>query len=461
MNSQRAAAIQFAHENRAQFLDELKEFLSIPSISTAPEFKKGILQAAEWVSSHLKSIKLENVQIFQTAGHPIVYGEYLHAGPTAPTVLLYGHYDVQPPAPLELWETPPFEPTIREENIFARGASDMKGQVIASLKAVESILRQGKFPINIKYLVEGEEEIGSPNIAEFLKNNKSLLACDVALNLDSGMIDPEIPTITYSLRGLAFFEIRVYGPKSDLHSGVFGGLVRNPANALCKIIAGMHDENGRITLPGFYDRVRPYDADERLELARLPIDDAYYLQQTGAHELWGEKGFTPVERAGGRPTLDVNGIFSGYTGTGSKTIIPGQAMAKISTRIVPDQKPDEIHQQLIQYMEKNAPNSIRWEVIYMGGGPACYTDRNTPYTRALFKAFEAVWKKTPVFKQEGGSIPIVVEMQQILGVDSVVSGFGLPDDNIHAPNEKLNLSTWFSGIDSIIHFFYNLQTETK
>jgi len=282
------------------------------------------------------------------------------------------------------------------------------------------------------------------------------LACQVVLNPDSGMIAPDVPTIVYALRGLAYFELKVYGPAHDLHSGVFGGVVYNPAIALSVLLAGMHDTEGRITLPGFYEHVRPLDPEERDELAQLPLNKNYYLAQTGSTELWGESGFSPSERIGARPTLDVNGLYSGFIGKGSKTVIPAWAMAKISMRLIPDQKPQEVHQQLLTYLEEHALPGIRWELTPMSGGPACITDRTSIYTQALARALQSVRGKAPSYKREGGSVPVVASMQQMLGVDSVLTGFGLPDDNIHAPNERLHLPTWYNGIDSLIHFFYNL-----
>ncbi|HEX2979668.1 MAG TPA: M20/M25/M40 family metallo-hydrolase, partial [Anaerolineaceae bacterium] len=345
----------------------------------------------------------------------------------------------------------------QEDRLHGRGASDMKGQIIASIKAVESILKTGTPPVNFKFVLEGEEEIGSPNLPTFLRQHASELKADIVLNPDTGMISSELPTVVYSLRGLAYFELRVYGPEHDLHSGMFGGVVHNPAQAICELIAGLHDEEGRVTLPGFYDKVRHLSYEERTELARLPMGPDFYLKQTGAPELWGENGYTPVERTGVRPTLEIHGLLSGFTGKGSKTVIPSWAMAKISTRLVPDQDPDEVDRQLRSYLEQHAPKTIRWELDSYGGGPAVIANLELPETRALGAALESVWGVPPVFKPEGGSVPVVTEMQEILNVQSVLTGFGLPDDNVHAPNEKLHLPTWERGTDAIIHFFYNLK----
>jgi acetylornithine deacetylase/succinyl-diaminopimelate desuccinylase-like protein len=456
MNDSRQAALQYAHDHAAAFLDELKAFASIPSVSTDPERNGDIQRAAEWVASQLVNLGMENVKIYPTAGHPVVFGEWLHAGPARPTVLIYGHYDVQPAEPLELWESGAFEPTQRGDELYARGVSDMKGQVVAALKATESVRRTGSLPVNLKFVIEGEEEIGSPSLKPFIAEHTELLACDFALNLDAGMIAPDIPAIAYGLRGLAYFELRLTGPAHDLHSGLFGGVVHNPAQVLCDLVAGMHDAQGRVTLPGFYDRVRPISKMEHLELARMPMDEAYYLQQTGAPALWGEAGYLPAERTGGRPTLEINGLLSGFVGEGSKTVIPAKAMAKISMRLVPDQDPVEVQASLCRYLEEHAPATVRWEVIDLAGSPAAITDINNSGVQALSQALETVWGTRPVLKREGGSVPVVTQMQELLGVESVLSGFGLPDDNLHAPNEKLHLPTWYRGIDALIHFYYNL-----
>jgi len=455
MQDLRNDAVEYAHRNREQFLENLKNLVAIPSVSTNPENQKDVVQAADWLKNHLLKIGMERAEVMPTNGHPVVYAELLKAGPDKPTILVYGHYDVQPVEPLELWESGPFEPTLRGENLYSRGASDMKGQIMASLSAVESILKQGPMPVNVKFILEGEEEIGSPNLPPFLEANKDLLAADFALNPDAGMIAVDAPTIIYALRGLAYFELRIYGPKQDLHSGQFGGVVHNPAQALCELIAGMHDSDGRITLPGYYDSVRPVSEVERSELSRLPLKDDYYIQQTGASQLWGEKGYTAVERVSARPTLEVNGLYSGFTGKGSKTVLPSYAMAKISMRLVPDQDPTEVRKQLIEYLDKNTPKTVRYELDMLGGGYPSISDINAPGAQALAKALEQVWGVRPVYKREGGSIPVVADMQKILGFDSVLTGFGLPDDNQHAPNEKLHLPTWYKGIDALIHFFYN------
>jgi len=456
MADQRKIALQYARKNKYKFLSDFKEILAIPSVSTDPAHSADIRRAAEWMAGQLRGLGMQKVKIYPTPKHPIVYGEWLGAV-NAPTVLIYGHYDVQPADPLNLWKTGPFDPVVRGEDIFARGASDMKGQNIVMLKAVESLVMTGGLPVNIKWLFEGEEEIGSPNLATFIEHHKGLLACDFAMNPDAGMIGKEYPTITYALRGLAYFELRVYGPSQDLHSGIYGGVVHNPAIALAEIIAGLHDAKGRVTLPGFYNTVKKLKQEERNELARLPIDDEHFLEITGAPVLYGEAGFTANERTGARPTLDVNGMLSGFTGEGSKTIIPAWAMAKISMRLVPEQNPKDVHQQFVSFLEEHASQDIRWELTAMAGSPASISDRNNIGVRAMGKALETIWGTRPYFRREGGSIPVVRDMQNLLGIESVVSGFGLPDDNVHAPNEKMHLPTWFRGIEAVIHFLLNLK----
>ncbi len=456
MSINRAAAVEYARAHREAFLQELSEFLALPSISTDPAHKEDIQHTAEWVADRLRRLGAQDVAIMPTEGHPVVYGFLPGASADAPTVLLYGHYDVQPPDPLDLWESPPFEATVRGDNLYARGAADMKGQIIAVLSAIEALRESGGVPVNIKFLIEGEEEIGSPHLTPFLKQHREMLSCDFSLNVDSGILAPDLPTITYALRGLAAFELRVSGPAQDLHSGIFGGVVHNAANALAELIAGMHDKEGRITLPGFYDKVRPLDEEERAELARLPMGEDFWLAQTGAPALYGEPEFTPLERATLRPTLDVNGIQSGYTGKGTKTVIPSKAVAKISCRLAPDQDPEEVHQQLRRYLEENAPPTIRWELDYLAGAYPVITDRHSPWMQALVDAMQRVWNKRPLFKPEGATVPIVGFMQRILGVDSVMAGFILPDANLHAPNEKLHLPTWYRGIETFVHYFVNL-----
>ena len=449
-------AIEYVRSNHERFLDELKEFVAIPSISTSDENKADMQRAAEWVAAQLCSINMNNVQIMPTPGHPVVYGEWLGAGKSAPVIMIYGHYDVQPVDPIELWTTDPFKADVRAEYLYARGSSDMKAQVLASIKAVEAIMRaDGKLPVNVKWLVEGEEEIGSAHLGEFIKKNKKLLACDYCLNPDAGMIAPDKPTITTGLRGLAYFELRVFGPDKDLHSGLFGGTVHNPAQALAELVAGMHDKNGRITLPGFYDSVRKLGKKDREDFKRLPVTNADVKKMTGVPALWGERQFIHAERTGGRPTLEVNGLLSGFTGKGTKTVIPSWAMAKISCRLVPDQKPDEVFRQMQAYLRKNAPKTIRWELEHLHQAGVALTDTDSAGINALAGALKTVWGKRPYFKREGGSIGSVVLLQEYVGADSLLSGFGLPTDNAHSPNEHMHLPTWYRGIEAFTYFFYN------
>jgi len=451
-------ALDYVRANGERYLGELKEFLAIPSISTLAENKGDVQRGAEWVAAQLRSMGMEQVRVMPTDGHPVVYGEWLGAGKSAPTVMIYGHYDVQPIDPLELWTSDPFNAVVRDDYLFARGSSDMKGQVMASLKAVEAIVRTTGLPVNIKWMVEGEEEIGSEHPGEFIRKNKDMLKCDYCLNPDAGMISADKPTITTGLRGLAYFELRVYGPDKDLHSGLFGGMVHNPAQALAELVAGMHDRNGKITLPGFYEKVRKLSKKERADFKRLPISNKELITMTGVPALWGEPQFIPTERVGARPTLEVNGLLSGFTGQGSKTVLPAWAMAKISCRLVPDQTPEETHRQLVKYLKANAPKTIKWELINLHNAGAALVDTESAGIQALAKALETVWGKRPYFKREGGSIGSVVLLQKYVGADSLLTGFGLPDDNVHSPNEKLHLPTWYKGIEAFTHFFYNFNS---
>jgi len=456
MGFNRNLALSYLTDNHYRFLNELKAFSSIPSISTDPQAKPAMLQAATWVADRLQAIGMENIQIMPTNLHPVVYADFLHA-PEAPTVLIYGHYDVQPPEPLELWVSGAFDPTIRGEYIFARGVTDMKAQILTTVNAVEAIIRTtGSLPLNVKFMIEGEEEIGSPSLDAYMQANRHLLACDLALNPDSGMQAPDLPTIVYALRGLAYFELRVHGPDHDLHSGVFGGAVLNPAQALCELIAKMHNPDGSVALPGFYLDIPPLTAEERLEISRLPINDEWYMINTGAPALWGEQGYSSVERTGARPTLEINGLLSGFTGTGAKTVLPSWAMAKISCRLVPNQDPEVVYQALKTFLEINAPPSITWELTQMAGSPASISERNSPHIQSLVKAMETVWGVRPIFKREGGSVPVVNKFKNILGVEAVNTGFGMPGDNAHSPNEKLHLPTWQLGTQAMFHFFINL-----
>ena len=457
MSDARQKALEYAGQNREHFLADLKEIVAIPSVSMQDEHKDDIVRAAEWLAARLTKLGMDKVQILPTAKHPVVFGEWMKAGGDAPTVLIYGHYDVQPVDPLDLWKTQPYDAVQRGDLLFGRGTSDMKGQAIATIAAVEAVMRTSGLPVNVKWLFEGEEEMGSVSMEEFLPQHKDLFAADFCLNPDAGMIAVDKPTITYGLRGLAYFDVFVWGPDHDLHSGLYGGTVHNPAQALIELIAGMHDANGSVTLPGFYDPVRLVSAEEHAEMAKLPENEAFYLQQTGVPELWGEPDYLPIERVGARPTLEVNGLLSGYTGEGSKTVLPAKAKAKISCRLVPDQEPRDVHQQLVAYMEANAPKTIKWEVKLLNAGPTAITDRNLPAIKSMAQAMETVWGVHPLYRREGGSIPVVAMLQNNIGAESILFGSSLPEDNVHAPNERLHLPTWYKTIDATIHFFYNLK----
>ena len=449
------AALAYARQHQEAFVTDLKELLRIPSVSTLPERVSDMQRAAEWVARHLTERGFQNVRVMPTAKHPVVYGENLRAGKGKPTVLAYGHYDVQPAEPLDLWTSGAFEPTQRGENLFARGASDMKGQVVCLLKAVEALVRTGgeTLPVNLKVLIEGEEEIGSPSLPAFLKENKALLACDVCLNGDGGILAADAPSITYALRGLAYFELRLSGPATDLHSGIFGGAIHNPANVLAKLIGDLHDREGRITLPRFYDKVRPLDAEERASFRKVPQSEAWWLKATGAPALFGETGYTSYERACARPTLDVNGLWSGFTGAGAKTVLPAKAAAKISMRLVPDQDPLEVKASFEHYLKERCPPAVKWELDYMSGCRAPITDRDSKWVKAGLAALKAVWNKDALFARIGGTIPVVGYIQDLLGVESLLLGFGLPGDNLHAPNEKLHLPTFHRGVETYVRFF--------
>jgi acetylornithine deacetylase/succinyl-diaminopimelate desuccinylase-like protein len=454
MNSQHVALREYVTTNLPRFRSELDELLAIASVSTESARKGDVLAAAEWTVRALRALGCGRVESFPTPGAPLVYGESLPKGGTGPTVLIYGHYDVQPVDPLELWQSDPFQPTVRGEELHARGASDMKGQMLAVLKAVEAVMSSGANRPGLKFLFEGEEEIGSTHLPEFIRTHRDLLACDLCLNPDAGMIAPDLPTITYGLRGLAYLELRLRGPSHDLHSGMYGGVVHNPAQVLCELVAAMHEPSGRVALPGFYDAVRPLDPEERRELGRLPMDEAFYLRSSGAPALWaGEQGYSPFERVGARPTLEVNGLSSGFTGEGSKTVLPAEAMAKISMRLVPDQTPEAATAQLEAFLRQRVPPSVRWELKRLAGGPPSISARESFGVRALARAMQEVWGERPVFRREGGSIPVVAYLQEYLGVESLLTGFSLPEDNAHSPNEKLHLPTWQKGIAALALFF--------
>jgi len=442
----------YIQQHRQRFLDELSGWLRIPSVSADSRHKNDVRQAAAYLMSKLEEAGAQKTQLIETPGHPVVYAEKI-TNPSWPTVLVYGHYDVQPPDPLELWNSPPFEPVIRDEKIFARGACDDKGQVYMHVKALEVMSSLSLLPCNIKFMVEGEEEVGSAHLAEFVKQHRELLKADVILISDTALISLDHPSITVGLRGLSYVEVEVTGPNRDLHSGVYGGAVANPANILAKMIAALHDENGRITIPGFYDKVVELSAEERQALNRAPFNLEQYKKELDIKEVHGEKGYTTLERTGIRPTLDVNGIWGGYTGEGAKTVLPSKAFAKISMRLVPNQNSQEITELFTRHFISLAPASVKVKVTPLHGGEPVVTPTNSTAYRAASQAFEEVWGKTPVPTRDGGSIPIVALFKQQLGLDTVLMGFGLDSDAIHSPNEHFGLINFFRGIETIVAFY--------
>jgi acetylornithine deacetylase/succinyl-diaminopimelate desuccinylase-like protein len=451
-----SSALTYLEENHTRFQNELIELLCIQSISHDPTHKADMDKAANWLADKLRTMGVDNVEILPTAGHSVVYGEWLNGGDSAPTVLIYGHYDVQSPEPLEGWKSQPFEPDIRNENLYARGSSDMKGQTLAAVNAVEAIIKTENLPINIKFLIEGEEEIGSKHLNEFLVANREKLKSDFSLNTDAGgMPDATTPSICYSLRGGASFVLTVSGPGQDLHSGEYGGVIENPIHVLSRLIAGLHDAQGHITLPGFYDKVRVIDAEEHAEMARLPFDEAFLLQHSGAPALWGEPEFLPAERIGARPTVEVVMFTAGQP----KSAIPAKASARFACRLVPDQVASDIHQLFRNYLETYAPPTVKWELEQVGGGPGIITDRHAPAVVAMEKALETAFGKRPIFQRVGGGIGAVLMFKNTLGIDSVLTGFSLYDDNFHGPNEKLHLPTWKRGMQALVHYFHNLVDE--
>jgi acetylornithine deacetylase/succinyl-diaminopimelate desuccinylase-like protein len=435
---------------KGTYLEELKDYLRIPSISTDPAYKDDVLRCADWLVARMRDAGLTAERI-ETDGYPLVYGEWLGA-PGKPTVLFYGHYDVQPPDPLDQWRNPPFEPTEEGDLLVARGATDDKGQSYAHLKGVAATLAEhGKLPVNVKFIVEGEEESGGEAIDIFVRQDAGQrLACDCVVVSDSSMYGPGQPSLIYGLKGLAYMEIKVTGPNRDLHSGTFGGAVANPANALGHILAQLQDrETGKILIDGFYDDVRPLEEWERKEFAALPFDEAAYKGELGVDELWGESGYSPVERAWARPTCDVNGIWGGYQGAGAKTIIPGTASAKVSMRLVPDQDPHDIARRFTEYVQRIAPTGVTVEVIDHHGGAPVLVEAQGPLVDAALAAAEDVWGKRPVRVREGGSIPIVSTFSQVLDVPVLLLGFGLSDDRLHSPNEKFNISHFYNGVRTV------------
>lgn len=448
--------LSFVESNKERYLAQLKELLAIPSVSSQSTHNADTRRCAEWVATEMRTIGMNNVQIFETPGHPIVYSEWMGA-PGKPTVLFYGHYDVQPVDPLNLWTSPPFEATIRGEDLYARGSADDKGQIFIHFKSIEAYMKnQGKLPVNIKMLIEGEEEVGSANLDNFVKEHKELLKGDLVLISDSSMFAKGIPSVCYGLRGLAYMEVEVTGPNTDLHSGSFGGSLHNPIQALSEMIASLHDKNGKITVKGFYNDVRPLSKVERAAFKKLPWNDKKYAKGLGLKQLYGEKGFTTLERLWARPTLECNGIWGGYTGEGAKTVLPAKAFAKISMRIVPDQDSTKIAKLFENHMKKIAPKTVQVKVTALHGGEPAITPIESPGVQAAVAALEKGFGKKPLYQREGGSIPIVVQFKKLLGLDTVLLGFGLPDENAHAPDEHINLDNFFGGIRTSVHFYNEL-----
>lgn len=439
--------------NEEKFKDELFELLRIPSVSTDSKNKGDVKQAAEYLVNQLEGIGMDRVKLHDTPGHPIVTAEKCPHN-NRPTVLIYGHYDVQPSDPDELWETPPFEPTVKDGRVYARGSSDDKGQSFTHIKSVEAYMKTGtELPVNVKYILEGEEEIGSPHLIPFIKEHKELLSCNMVLISDTAMFGEDQPSITYGLKGLAYMEFKVTGPNRDLHSGVFGGAVHNPANVLCEIIAKLKDEDGVIQIPGFYDDVEPLTEEQRKAIKELPFDEEKYKESLGLDKLHGEKGYSTLERATARPTLDVNGLWSGYQKEGAKTVLPGTANAKVSMRLVPNQDPKKIAKLFKEYVESITPDTVDIDVMEHHGGHPIVIDLDFYGLKAAAKAFEDVYEKEVLFSREGGSIPIVADFKKVLGVNSILMGFGLTKDALHSPNESFSLKDFHRGIKTSARFF--------
>ncbi len=438
--------IDHIQTHRDGYVDELKTWLAIPSISALPEHAADVRRAAEWAGAQMTRIGLRHVRLIDTPGNPMVYGEWLEA-PGAPTVLYYGHYDVQPVDPLDLWQSPPFEATVRDGELFARGASDDKGQIFMHFKALEAHMAQaGRLPVNFKMILEGEEEVGSANLDPFIREHRDLLGADVVVISDTGMFAKGVPSLCYGLRGLAYFQIDVRGTKTDLHSGTFGGAVANPAIVLAQVLAQMKDRSGRIRIPGFYDDVVPLSDAEREQFKRLPFNEKAYRKELGAPRLFGEAGYSTIERASARPTFEINGLLSGFTGEGAKTVLPAVAMAKVSMRLVPDQTPGKVGDLLEACLKKVMPKTVEWTLTRMHGGMPWMASLDNAYVQAAGRAIRTGFGQDPVFMREGGSIPVVATFQKELGVPSVLFGVGLPDDRIHAPNEKLDLGNFHQGV---------------
>ncbi|HEX6907574.1 MAG TPA: dipeptidase [Terriglobales bacterium] len=449
------AAVDYARQNQQRFLSELKDLLRIPSVSTLPDHKDDVRRAADFVAADMKRIGLEHVEVIQTEGHPLVYGDWLHAA-GKPTALCYGHYDVQPPDPLDEWKSPPFDPTERNQNLYARGAVDDKGQMYMHLKALEALMKtgNGKLPLNVRLLIEGEEEVGGESIAAFVRQHPERLKSDFALVSDTEMFAPETPSLCVGLRGMCYTELEASGPMTDLHSGVYGGAAPNPFEALVRIIGKLKDETGKVLIPHFYDRVEKPTADELKAWERLPFNEEHYRKtEVGSKVLTGESGYSVLYRTWARPTLEVHGMPGGFTGYGAKTVIPARASAKVSMRLVPDQRPDEIWKLYNEFVQSIVPKGIEVKIKQWSIADPIVVSTDNKYIKASAQAMHDVFKKDTVYIRSGGSIPIVADFEKALKIPSVMMGFGLPDDNLHAPNEKFHIPNFYRGIESIIRFF--------
>jgi acetylornithine deacetylase/succinyl-diaminopimelate desuccinylase-like protein len=447
-------ALAWAEARQDEILETLRRFVAIPSVSTDSAYGADMTRGAAFLAEQMTRSGLEHVAIRPTAGHPVVMGDWLHA-PGAPTILIYGHYDVQPPDPLELWVTPPFEPTERDGNLYARGSADDKGQMYSHIKAVESLHAvYGKLPVNVKFLIEGEEEVGGESVAKYVKENPAKLKADVALVSDTEMYAPGLPTLNIGLRGLLYMEIEAKGPGRDLHSGLYGGAAPNAVFGLVELLAKAKDANGHIQIPGIYNDVQPPSAEEKASWTHLPFDEDEYLRdEVGATSLTGEKEYSVFERTWARPTLEVHGIAGGFVGTGAKTVIPAKAVAKVSIRLVPKQDPQKIVRAVEQWVKENAPLGIQCEVRVLSAGPGLMVNTDHPAIRVAAKAFSDIFGRETVFIRSGGSIPIVGDFATHLGIPTILMGFGLPDDGLHSPNEKYCIRNYYDGIRTLAHFF--------
>jgi acetylornithine deacetylase/succinyl-diaminopimelate desuccinylase-like protein len=450
-----AGVDEYLQQHGERFERELCDLLRIPSVSASSAHRDDVRRAADWVADKFRDLKLKT-EVVDTAGHPIVYAES-PAVPGAPTVLVYGHYDVQPPDPLNEWLSPPFEPTVRQGNLYARGATDDKGQMFTHVKSAEAWIKaQGKLPLQLKFLIEGEEEVGSAHLEEFIETNRGRLACDCVVISDTSQFAPGIPAITYGLRGLAYYELNLTGPSQDKHSGTFGGAIANPANVVCSMLAAIVNERGQVQIPGFYDDVEPLTAREREEFSKLPFDERAFMRQLGVDALRGEEGYSTLERRWARPTFDINGMLSGYYGEGAKTVLPARAMAKFSFRLVPKQDPKKISVALEKRLRELCPPGIKMELIDFHGAPGVVVPLDSPYVAAAGRAIEHGFGKPPVFMREGGSIPVVATFHDLLGVDTLLLGWGLDDDNTHSPNEKFCLADFHRGIKASARLWQEL-----